>query len=228
MRLLDRYVLRNFLQAYLYCIAGFISIWFIFDISDKLSTFMDERISRSLIAKYYLTQAPQILVILLPVALLLALLFCLGRMSRANEIVSMLTAGVSLPRLVAPLLLAGLATTVASTVLNYSLAPHAEYARKTVLEDPKSRRQQVGLLAQIFRNRTDNRTWFIQQFKPGENLFRTVHIVQQDANDNIVTNYIATSAVYHPETKAWELQTVKVVHYDETGNITQTAMSESL
>jgi len=228
MRLLDRYVLRHFLQAYFYCIAGFISIWFIFDISDNLSTFLDERVSRSLIAKYYLTQAPQILVILLPVALLLALLFCLGRMSRSNEIVSMLTAGVSLPRLTAPLLLAGLLTTVASTVLNYSLAPHAEYARKTVLEDPKSRRQQVGLLGQIFRNRTDNRTWFIQQFKPGENVFTTVHIVQQDANDNIVTNYIATSALYHPETKVWELQRLKVIHYDETGNITKADVSESL
>jgi lipopolysaccharide export system permease protein len=55
-----------------------------------------------------------------------------------------------------------------------------------------------------------------------------VHIVQQDANDNIVTNYIATSALYHPETKAWELQFVKVVHYDETGNVTDSAVSESL
>jgi LPS export ABC transporter permease LptG len=228
MRLLDRYVLRYFLQAYFYCIAAFISIWFIFDISDNISTFLDERISRSLIAKYYLTQAPQILVILLPVALLLALLFCLGRMSRSNEIVSMLTAGVSVPRVVMPLLLVGLLTSVASTVLNYSLAPHAEYARKTLLDDPKSRRQQVGLLAQIFRNRTDNRTWFIQQFKPGENLFTTVHIVQQDANDNIVTNYIATTALYHPETSSWELQLVKVVHYDKAGNITKMVESASL
>lgn len=228
MRLLDRYLLRNFLQAYFYCIAGFFSIWFIFDISDNISTFLEERISRTLIAKYYLTQMPQILVILLPVALLLALLFCLGRMSRSNEIVSALTAGVSLPRLVAPLLLVAVLTTAASTALNYSLAPHAEYAHKRILEDPKSRRQQYGLFAQIFRNRTDNRTWFIQQFKPGENVFTTVHIVQQDENDNIVTNYIATRAFYHPETKAWELQLVKVVNYDSTGNITKTTMFGSL
>jgi lipopolysaccharide export system permease protein len=228
MRLLDRYVLRHFLQAYFYCIAAFISIWFIFDVSDNISTFLDERVSRSLIAKYYLTQVPQILVILLPVALLLALLFCLGRMSRSNEIVSMLTAGVSVPRAVAPLLLVGLLTTGLSTALNYSLAPHADYAHKKLLEDPKSRRQQVGLIAQIFRNRTDNRTWFIQQFKPGENLFTTVHIVQQDENDNIVTNYIATSALYHPETSAWELQQVKVVQYDEAGNITKTEVLASL
>lgn len=229
MRLLDRYILRHFLQAFVYCIAGFISIWFIFDVSDNISTFLDQRISRMLILKYYLTQAPQILVILLPVALLLALLFSLGRMSRSNEIVSMLTAGVSLPRIIAPLLLAALLTTAASTFLNYSLAPHAEYARKKLLEDPQSRRQQMGLLAQIFRNRTDNRTWFIQQFYPGENVFRTVHIIQQDANDNIVTNYIATSALYHPETHAWELQQVKVIYYDEPGNITrQMPYTESL
>jgi lipopolysaccharide export system permease protein len=222
MRRLDRYVVRHFLLAYFYCIAGFISIWFIFDVSDNISTFLDQRISRLLILQYYLTQVPQILVILLPVALLLALLFSLGRMSRSNEIVSMLTSGVSLPRILAPLLVIGLLTTAASTALNYSLAPHGEYAHKRLLEDPQSRRQQLGLTAQIFRNRTDNRTWFIQQFLPGENLFNTLHIVQQDANDNIVKTYIATRAIYQPETHAWEFQQLKIVHYDEAGNVTQT------
>jgi LPS export ABC transporter permease LptG len=222
MRRLDRYVVRHFLLAYFYCIAGFISIWFIFDVSDNISTFLDQRISRLLILQYYLTQVPQILVILLPVALLLALLFCLGRMSRSNEIVSMLTSGVSLPRILAPLLVIGLLTTAASTALNYSMAPHGEYAHKRLLEDPQSRRQQFGLTAQIFRNRTDNRTWFIQQFVPGENFFLTAHIVQQDANDNIVMAYIATRAFYHPETHAWEFQQLKIVHYDKEGNVTET------
>ncbi|MEY2504841.1 MAG: lipopolysaccharide export system permease protein [Verrucomicrobiota bacterium] len=221
MKLLDRYVLRYFLQAYLYCIAGFISIWFIFDVSDNISTFLDQRVSRILILKYYLAQAPQILVILLPVALLLGLLFSLGRMSRSNEIVSMLTAGVSLPRIIAPLLIAGFLTSAVSLLLNYSLAPHAEYAHKKLLEDPQSRRAQLGVVAQVFRNRTDNRTWFIQQFYPGENVFTTVHVIQQDAQDNIVRNYIATSAAYHPESKTWELKKVKVVSYDEAGNITE-------
>src|SRR5712691_2052442 len=104
MRLLDRYILRNFLQAYLYCIAGFISIWLIFDVSDNISTFLDEHLSLSRVLHYYLTQVPEVLVILLPVSLLLGLLFCLSRMSRANEIVSMLTAGVGVPRVVLPLI----------------------------------------------------------------------------------------------------------------------------
>src|SRR6201999_1595000 len=133
------------LQAYFYCIAGFTSIWFIFDISDNISTFLEQRVSRTLIFKYYLTQIPQILVVLLPVALLLALLFTLGRLSRSNEIVSMLTAGVSLPRLLRPLLIIGFLTTATSTALNYSLAPHGELARKRLLEEPNSRRQILGV-----------------------------------------------------------------------------------
>ncbi len=228
MKLLDRYVLQSFLRAYLYCIAAFISIWLIFDISDNISTFLDARVSLWLVAKYYLTQVPQILVILLPVSLLLALLFCLGRMSRTNEIVSMLTAGVSIPRLLLPLLLMGLLTAAVSGALNYSLAPHAELARKTYFDPMRDDARKPGVVGQIFRNRRDDRTWFIQRFRPDRNHFQTVQVLQQDENDNIVKNYLATGAVYQYETKAWELQMVKVVSYDLTGNITGEQNAEKL
>ena len=140
MRILDRYVIRNFLQAYIYCIIGFLSIWLIFDISDNISTFIDQRLGLVRVAHYYLTQVPQILVILLPVSLLLALLFSLGRMSRANEIVSMLTAGISIPRVLRPLFLIGLLTVGASAALNYRLAPHADLARRTILSGDRHRK----------------------------------------------------------------------------------------
>src|SRR6516165_7102492 len=170
MKLLDRYVIRNFLQIYFYCIAGFISIWLIFDVSDNISTFIDEHVGILLVIRYYATQIPQVLIILLPVSLLLSLLFALGRMSRANEIVSMLTAGVSLPRILLPLIAIGLLTVAASMALNYSLAPHAELARKMFLSEAQSRPART-IQGQVFRNRTDLRTWFIQNFRLGDNTF---------------------------------------------------------
>ena len=228
MKLLDRHVLRNFLRAYLYCIAVFISIWLIFDISDNVSTFLDNRVSFSFVAQYYLTQVPQILVILLPVSLLLALLFCLGRMSRTNEIVSMLTAGVSIPRLLLPLFGMGLLTAAISGALNYSLAPHAEQARKTYFEPVRQDGREPGVNGQIFRNRTEDRTWFIQRFRPERNEFITVQVLQQDRDGNIVKNYLATAAAYHPDESAWELRGVKVVTYDAAGNITDDEKAESM
>ena len=227
MRLLDRYVVRNFLQVYLYCIAGFISIWLIFDISDNISTFIEQHIGLPVVAQYYATQVPQIFIILLPVSLLLALLFTLGRMSRANEIVSMLTAGISLPRVLLPLMGIGLLTVGVSMALNYSLAPHAELARKALLSQARSR-PEASIEGQIFRNRTDARTWFIQNFRLRGNAFNNVQVLQQDANDNIVTNYVATRAFYRPETKTWDLENAKVVHYDHAGNIVDEEIYPSL
>ena len=226
MRLLDRYVLKRFLEAYFYCIAAFFSIWLIFDISDNISTFLDDRISLGMVVSYYLTQIPQILVILLPISLLLALLFSLGRMSRTNEIVSMLTAGVSVPRLLLPLIVVGVLTAIVSGALNYSLAPHAELARKSYFD---ALRPQVGALwGQIFRNRADNRTWFLQRLRPGQNEFLTIQVLQQDENNNIVKSYFATSAVYHPEDKTWEMRLARTVTYDLMGNIEGEENFESL
>ena len=219
MRLLDRYLIRNFAQVYCYCIAGFISIWLIYDISDNISTFLDEQVRLHVVLRYYLLQVPQVIIISLPISLLLALLFALGRMSRANEIVSMLTAGVSLPRALLPLIAIGLLTVAASMALNYELAPHADLARKRVLDEARSRADE-GIIGQIFRNRTDSRTWFIHSFRPGQNIFNNVQVLQQDADNNITANYLANRASYEWDTKAWKLQNVKVVQYDRSGNIT--------
>src|SRR6201987_3405889 len=204
MKLLDRYVIRNFIQVYFYCIAGFISIWLIFDVSDNISTFIDEHVGLLLVVRYYATQIPQVLIILLPVSLLLSLLFALGRMSRANEIVSMLTAGVSLPRVLLPLIGMGLLTVAASMALNYSLAPHAELARKTFLSEAQSRPAR-NIQGQVFRNRCDLRTRFSQNSCLGANTFNNVQVLQQDAQDNIVMSYVAARAYYRPQTKIWDL-----------------------
>ena len=220
MRLLDRYVIRNFVQVYVYCIAGFISIWLIFDVSDNISSFIDNHIGLPLVVRYYATQIPQVFIILLPVALLLSLLFALGRMSRANEIVSMLTAGVSLPRILLPLIGIGLLTVAASMALNYSLAPHAELARKAFLSEAQSRPARI-IQGQVFRNRTDLRTWFIQNFRLGDNMFNNVQVLQQDAKDNIVMSYVAARGYYRPETKTWDLENVRLAYYDAAGNITR-------
>src|ERR1041384_6660925 len=220
MRLLDRYVIRNFVQVYFYCIAGFISIWLIFDVSDNISSFIDNHIGLSLVVRYYATQIPQVFIILLPVALLLSLLFALGRMSRANEIVSMLTSGVSLPRILLPLIAMGMLTVAASFALNYSLAPHAELVRKTFLSEATSRPART-IQGQVFRNRTDLRTWFIQNFRLGDNVFNNVQVLQQDAKDNIVMAYVAGRAYFRPETKTWDLENVRLAYYDAAGNITK-------
>src|SRR5256884_9303415 len=139
----------------------------------------------------------------------------------------MLTAGISLPRVLLPLIGMGLLTVGASMAMNYSLAPHAELARKNFLSEAHARPSRY-IQGQIFRNRTDLRTWFIQNFLPRSNTFNNVQVLQQDTNDNIVTNYVASRASYRAETKTWNWEIGKFVTYNHAENIVADQINPSL
>jgi lipopolysaccharide export LptBFGC system permease protein LptF len=130
---------------------------------------------------------------------------------------------------VLPLLVIGLLTTGVTFALNYSLAAHAELARKNFFSQVnRGGLPDVVINGQVFRNRTDHRTWYIARFRPLANEFAGVQIVQQDAQENIVRNYIATEAFFDPTTRNWRLGRAKVVDYDTAGNIKQEKMVASL
>jgi len=108
MRILDRYVLRNFLEPFLMCFTGFIAIWVIIDLMDNFNEFLEVHASFKTILGTMSRKCADDHVSM-PVALMLALLFSLSRMSRYNEIISQLTAGRSLIRVLMPLILFGVA-----------------------------------------------------------------------------------------------------------------------
>jgi lipopolysaccharide export system permease protein len=224
LRLLDRYLLRSFLLPFAYCIIGFLAVWLIFDLSSEAPSFIENRVAPAAIASYYWSQLPAIAVITLPVGLLLALLYCLGRMSQANEILAMLSAGVSLGRILTPFFAVGLAVTAASTFLNYAPAPHAE-AQKQQLQDEMEEgngklEKHAFVLGHLFRNRRDNRLWYVEKMpahigKPLEG----VQVVQQDAKDDISDKYYAHTATFDPARKAWIFEGAKVVHFTPAGDV---------
>ena len=203
MRLLDRYIVRNFLQPYVYCILGFLSIWLIFDISDNSAQIFDARTPLAAVLRFYAGQIPQVLVILLPVSLLLALLFSLGRMSRANEIVSMLTAGVSVPRVTLPLLLIGLLTTGVTLALNYSLAAHAELARERLfsMKSTAAGRAISSSMVRSFAIEPTIAPGSSRTFGRARIDFNGVQIVQQDEDQNIVAIILRATSSTIPHKK---------------------------
>ncbi len=230
MKLLDRYVLRNFLEPFFICFFGFLSIWLVFDLADNGSELIQSHVSAKTIALFYASQLPQIIVISLPVGLLLAVLFSFSTMSRRNEIISMLTAGRSVQRVVLPLIGVGLVTSGFLLWLNYEVAPRAEAIKKVALEQI-SRGRRPGEIESIngylFRDRLNGRTWFIRRFRPGNNQLENVHITQQDEAGRITRKWYARAAVYDPRTKTWSLNKGLILDFNEAGDIAKMDNFES-
>lgn len=223
--LLDRYILRNVLEPFLLCFFGFIAIWLVFDLSDNGSDFIEARASFKVIGLFYLTQLPQTLLLSLPIGLLLALLFALSKMSRRNEIISMLAFGRSLPRVVLPLFVLGLVTSVVCFGLNYRLAPHAEAVKKQMLEQitrgKKGNDRERAIEAHLFRDRVNGRTWYVSKLRPGSPRLENVHITQQDAEGNIVKKWYAERADFDAKAQTWTLQRGLIVEFNEAGDVTK-------
>lgn len=225
MILLDRYLLRNFLTPFALCFFGFLSIWLIFDLQSNISDFLDANVSVRWIAYYYLTQAPQFMLICIPVGLLLALLFCLSKMSRANEIIAMLTAGQSLPRLLLPLIACGVVLSGVCVALNFSLAPHSDSIKKELRSGISRRNDSTSLITgQVFRNRADRRTWYVTTMpvKAGakdDPLLQGVYVIEQNETGQIDSKWYAYTARYKPKTQTWLLFNGKVVQFAKDGSV---------
>lgn len=219
-RLLDQYILRNFLMPFVYSCLGFIAIWLVFELGSKANDFISGGASLGYVFLFQLGQLPSVAVLILPIALLLALLYCLGRMSQSNEILSMLSAGVSLSRVLLPIFIMGLAVTALSTYLNYAPAPQADARRERAEAELEAGRRLQRLnttVGYLFPNRTDNRVWFIEKL-PSDTSLPLGGVRVEQITPQGITKYYAKTATYDEPTRTWLFHDALVVHTNPDGS----------
>lgn len=167
MRLLDRYLLRELLVPFGYCLSGFLVFWISFDLVAQLSDFQKRQLHAGDIAEYYLYKSPEFFAVVLPVAFLLALLYALTNHARHHELTAMRAAGLSLWRLAQPYLGLGLTLSLVLFAINESWAPRGGDAADQVLARYAVRPDQPAHKIETklgFRNTRDQRNWYVASF----------------------------------------------------------------
>ena len=145
MRILDRYVLGEFLRTSALGLVAFTSIFTIVDVFEKMDVFIDNHARIADIALYFALKLPYVIALVLPIALLLAALLSLGQMQRQNELAAMTTSGVSLVRILRPVLLASAAVSVLSFAFTELVVPPANRECQSVFNQKiKKRRRPAG------------------------------------------------------------------------------------
>lgn len=97
------YILREFISFLWYIILAFAIIFVLVDLVENVDSFIDHDVHIRLITLYYVFYLPYIIVLTLPVSMLLATMFSLGRLVGDNEITAMKSSGLSLYRILMPL-----------------------------------------------------------------------------------------------------------------------------
>ncbi len=147
MRRLDRYMLREFLQPFLYGVAVFTSLFIGGDLLFRIAGFMTEYgASLWAITKIFVLALPRIIVYTFPMSVLLGALMAIVRLSGSSELIVMRAAGQSFARLVTPILWAALVISMVNIVFNEYVVPAANTAyERTINEEIKGnmRPQQI-------------------------------------------------------------------------------------
>ncbi|TAK61130.1 MAG: LPS export ABC transporter permease LptG [Bacteroidetes bacterium] len=125
MKQLDRYILRQFIITAFFALAAFTVIFLAVDMMENLDDFIDHNAPVNMIVTYYLYFMPEIIKLIIPVAMLMSALFTTGRLSTFNELTALKSSGVSLYRLMAPLLIFSLLVSAASVYFNGWIVPSA-------------------------------------------------------------------------------------------------------
>jgi lipopolysaccharide export system permease protein len=126
MRLIDRYILREISGIFLFGVAVFTTLLLINHLFflARLAAEAGVPIRTNLLL--LVLRVPYLATYALPMAMLLATLLAIGRMSDRNEITAMRTSGWSLGRIAAPVLAAGLMVTVLSLAASETIVPRSE------------------------------------------------------------------------------------------------------
>jgi len=104
MKLIDRYIVRQFLSTAAFSLVAVLVVFLVIDSMEKLDDFIDRQASLGIILLYYFYFVPEIIKLIIPVAMLLASLFVTARLSTQSEWTALKSSGVSLYRLMVPFL----------------------------------------------------------------------------------------------------------------------------
>ena len=129
MKLIDRYILKKFLGAFVFVVLVIVSVICIIDITEKNEKFISNSLSFQQVFGYYMDFFPYIANMITPITVFIAVVFVTAKLASHTEIIAILSSGVSFVRLMVPYLIGALLIGAVSFVLTGWIIPQANKDR---------------------------------------------------------------------------------------------------
>lgn len=125
---IDRYIIRKFLGTYVFAIILLLAIVVMFDINEKLDAFLKAPLHATIV-DYFLNFIPYFANQFAPLFTFIAVIFFTSKLAMHNEIVAMMSSGMSFRRLLRPYMVSAAVIAAASFVLSAYIIPPANVKR---------------------------------------------------------------------------------------------------
>ena len=216
MRILDRYILREFLKTYLIIFFSFAVVFIVIDVIDNLPRLLRSGATAELGTLYYLLRLPYLIVLTSPVTVLLTGLFMMNSLSKHNESVAIRAAGISIKRAMLPLFLLGAIISLGVMLLGEYVLPWAEAKRIYVynVQIKGEPAEDSMLKSRVHYQGTKNDFYYFGFFDGYRNNLRIIDLTVVDYKDKEIAEHVTASGAVWKDDK-WILEDCEIRKFDK-------------
>jgi len=206
--LLDDYVLRDFIVNFALVVGSMVVLSLIFTVFELLGDILRNQVSPYIVGEYLLNVTPYFLYNTAQYGVLLSVLITLGLMERANEVTALKATGISIYRVIVPVLIAGALIAAGLFLSDQLYLPHANKRQDALLNKIKGRPAQTYLNPYrkwIFGQH--GTIYYYQLFDSDKNQFGDLSVFQfNPATFEMVSRISAERAHWAENLNRWVLE----------------------
>lgn len=221
MKIIDRYMVKGFLSPFVWCLFIFTIMAIIIDIFSFIEDIVKFKIPGTSLAAFYIYYSPTILLQVTPMAALLSTIFVLSNLNKNNEITAMKSSGISLWRIMSPIIILGLIISTASFIVSDKVIPISSKVssmiRREELEKEKRKSNPQKVIENVAVYGAGNRIVFARLYDTEKKLLTDVIIHEHDLSQNLLSKITAQAGVWTGDT--WKFYKVIMWKIDNTGKI---------
>ena len=226
----DRHLLREWLQMLGLVLAATCGLLLVQVLYEDFRSLRDLGARGSVFWRYLLVAMPSFLSVVLPLALLVSLLYVLGKFHRANELTAMRAAGVGFARLTAPIWLVGLMACGVSWWINTTIVPWSVEESRAMKDELEFRMQtskalpadRVGAVNSVaFDNPIERRMWFFNRYSKSTQRGYGASVSELDPARREFARITAAEAWFDAARNGWMFQRGRELTFQsDTGELT--------
>ena len=231
MKIIDKYVFREISVSFLFCFAIFLVTGVIAGFLPILQKGMESGLELTIILFQALANAlPGTLVTVAPLSIAVGILLGLGRMASDNEISAIKSSGISITRLLPPVLTLGCLGFCLSLLCTLVLIPKGISEGKRLMYEALTKRIDAGIEERVFFDSLKNMIMYVEQIDSSSGLMSRIFIRESSKPDDVTTILAKKGKVAtDPEGKSFimDLRDGVVLKEDSRGDSTGNLAFES-
>ena len=213
--ILDEYVMGSFLRNFALVIVSLVVLFIIFTFFELIGDILRYRTPLIIVGDYLINLIPFILDAIMPLCSLVAVLITFGALNRTSELTAMKATGISLYRIVAPMLVVATLLSALLFVFDETYLPAANRRQEALLSVIKGKPAQTFLrpdrkwmsgqtTGPNGKETEPTRIFYYQFFDPDKNLFANLTVFEfQPGTFNLTRRIYAQSARWDDKLNDW-------------------------